>query len=67
MGQVILMRCKADACEQGRKPCPCPQSCEVAESHNALFNWLEQPHIFWRFYVGAMVLALLVGTLAVLL
>jgi hypothetical protein len=25
-----LRRCTANACEQGRKPCPCPQACLVA-------------------------------------
>jgi len=27
--RVILMRCSADACRQGREPCPCPDACEV--------------------------------------
>ena len=30
-GRVILMRCHADACEQGRRPCPSPAACEVAQ------------------------------------
>ncbi len=25
-------RCRADACSQGDKPCPCPQACQAAES-----------------------------------
>ena len=28
--RVILLQCHADACEQGRKPCPCPHACEQA-------------------------------------
>ncbi len=24
-------RCRADACHQGDKPCPCPQACGVSE------------------------------------
>lgn len=30
-GRVILMRCQADACEQGRRPCPAHAACEVAQ------------------------------------
>ncbi len=22
------LECRADACDQGRKPCPCPEACE---------------------------------------
>ena len=31
MTQPILMRCTANLCDQGRKPCPCPTACEVSE------------------------------------
>lgn len=24
--------CRSDACCQGRKPCPCPDACQVAEA-----------------------------------
>lgn len=30
--EPILLQCTADACDQGRKPCPCPTACRVAES-----------------------------------
>ena len=23
--------CRADACQQGRKPCPCPSACEIED------------------------------------
>jgi hypothetical protein len=27
-------RCAADACGQGRKPCPFPSACQVADEHD---------------------------------
>ena len=29
-GEARQSSCAADACNQGRKPCPCPQACTVA-------------------------------------
>jgi hypothetical protein len=28
MSEWPARRCTADACNQGRKPCPCPEACE---------------------------------------
>ncbi len=68
MGQVILMQCKADACNQGRKPCPCPDACEVADDDlNPWLRKFSEPGVFWCCYIGALVLALIAGTVAVLL
>lgn len=41
--RVILMRCQADACEQGRRPCPAHTACEVAEPEESDFpaQWIE--------------------------
>lgn len=35
-----LSACTADACQQGRAPCPCPQACRVpAEQDPAASRW----------------------------
>ena len=51
MGEVILMRCKADACEQGRIECPCPQACvrEEGEPGDGI-NWIAAA---WSDFVDA--------------
>jgi hypothetical protein len=32
------MTCRSDLCSQGRKTCPTPQACEIAEESEP-FNW----------------------------
>lgn len=44
-------RCSADACQQGRRPCPCPEACEQAEPVDAMK----------RRYIDAIVSVALVG------
>lgn len=44
---VDVRECHADACDQGRKPCPCPEACEVS----------ADPHlrsVFWRWWLACM-------------
>lgn len=44
-------RCSADACQQGRRPCPCPTACEAPEPLDAMK----------RRYIDAIVSVALVG------
>jgi len=35
-----LPACRADACSQGKKPCPCPSACMVpADAKDVLYIW----------------------------
>lgn len=61
-GRVILMRCEADACQQGRRPCPTPSACEVEESEPD-FRRSAQEALLVRLIV---VVAILGATAAVL-
>lgn len=55
---AILVQCCADACNQGRKPCPVPESCHVPiESVESAHPWL------WLAYVAAIVATLAVSAL----
>ncbi len=47
MTQPILMRCEANECQQGRKPCPCPQACQIAEEEAELERRRMQALVFW--------------------
>jgi hypothetical protein len=51
MSEWPARRCSADACQQGRRPCPCPEACEQAEPVDAMK----------RRYINAIVSVALVG------
>jgi len=61
-----MKQCNADACCQGRKPCPCPEACEVTDERG-LIEWLSRPSVFWTAYAVALVTALMGASVAVLL
>ena len=52
----VFARCNADACQQGRKPCPCPDACRAT-------SWDEDTS---RDMLGRLLLAAgIVGVIAV--
>jgi hypothetical protein len=53
------MTCHSDACCQGRKPCPTPQACELAE--NDPYQILPA----WTIFAGLLVMALLGAWVAI--
>ena len=42
--------CEADACESGRKPCPCPEACHIPVDP-------ELRALVWRAYFAALIAA----------
>lgn len=39
--------CHADACQQGRRPCPCPEACHVPTDAHVRA-------VFWRWWLVCM-------------
>lgn len=58
--RVIPMRCVANQCASGRRPCPVPHACELAEeveeydrrSMQALATWLAVLLVVLGFFAG---------------
>lgn len=54
--------CTSNVCGSGRRPCPCPQACQLPENSRMawLFDALErlQPRHFWLGYATFVVAAL---------
>ena len=57
-----LMRCTADLCEQGKRQCPCPAACEVAEDELEFERRQMQALTLWV-CVLLVVLGFLIGYL----
>lgn len=58
--RVVLMRCEANQCNQGRNECPCPEACQIAEEEaeferrqmQALATWLAVLLVVAGFLAG---------------
>lgn len=52
-----MTACNADACAQGRKPCPCPAACEVAPNVVPLPIQMlgNEPGTAWRWAAVAVI------------
>lgn len=48
----MLPQCTADACQQGRKPCPSPEACMQPEQDDP-FPWLTADR-FWLLYLATL-------------
>ena len=54
-----LPACTANACSSGRKPCPCPDACRVAEGSRMDFVWRVLDRVPVRhFWIGYAVVLL---------
>lgn len=59
MTDRYIPACHSDACNQGRKSCPCPSACQVSEESGESTKGLLVSPAFW--IGGAVSLALCVG------
>ena len=59
MSEWPARRCSADACNQGRQECPCPEACEAPETVDALRQR------YWREAWTAAAVVALVALVAV--
>lgn len=58
-GGKPLPACTANACSSGRKPCPCPDACRVAEGSRMDFVWRVLDRVPVRhFWIGYAVFLL---------
>ena len=56
----MATECQSDACCQGRKPCPCPEACEL----HVDYAGKEPMPTSFKFVLGLLVLFTAVGALS---
>lgn len=65
MKRTTIPACLCDACECGRKPCPCPSACQLPEPKGSILaRWPDGLVVVAGVLAGIAYLALVVTCLA---